>query len=508
MAIEFHRDGPWALPEGWVWARLGQLGRWTGGGTPSKANGAFWENGKIPWVSPKDMKVDVIGETEDFITPEAVTNSATKLVSLNSILMVVRSGILKHTFPVALTDRDVTINQDMRALSPFEGIDPGYLTLVLRRFQRHVLNECSKDGTTVASVEPALLEQTWVPIAPTNEQRRIVTRIDELFTDIADGETALIRALDDLDTWRRALLKSAVTGELTREWRKHNKSNETGKDVLARIASAMQSFKPTKTRGRQFVQEPLDDRLIDLPKGWEWSSLGAIGELVGGVTVDKKRRPSDPVTVPYLRVANVQRGYLDLSEMKSITVERAVAEALALKKGDILLNEGGDRDKIGRGWVWDGQIEGCIHQNHVFRLRPYDPAINPRFISHFANEMGRRFFVEKGKQTTNLASISMSKIGQLPIPVLPPAELQEAMRLLDDGLLALIDVEAELAAANVSVAARQSILKAAFDGRLVEQDADDEPADRLLARINDSGPQHFPATRPGRRSRTSLGASA
>ena len=191
MPIEFHRDGPWNLPEGWVWARLGQLGRWTGGGTPSKANAAFWANGTVPWVSPKDMKVDVIGDTEDFITPDAVANSATKLVAENSILMVVRSGILKHTFPVALSDREVTINQDMRALTPLDGIDARYLAFVLRRLQRHVLDECSKDGTTVASVEPALLEKVWVPIPPTAEQRRIVARIDELFTEINDGETTL-----------------------------------------------------------------------------------------------------------------------------------------------------------------------------------------------------------------------------------------------------------------------------------------------------------------------------
>jgi type I restriction enzyme S subunit len=204
--------------------------------------------------------------------------------------------------------------------------------------------------------------------------------------------------------------------------------------------------------------------------------------------------------VPYLRVANVQRGYLDLSEMKSITVERGVAEALALKKGDILLNEGGDRDKIGRGWVWDGQIDGCIHQNHVFRVRPYDAAINPYFVSHFANEMGRRFFVEKGKQITNLASISMSKISQLPIPIVPATELQEAMRILDESLLATIDVDAELAAASISVAARQSILKSAFEGRLVKQGPQDEPADVLLARPTESAVEVLPtSTRRARR---------
>jgi type I restriction enzyme S subunit len=153
VAIEFHRDGPWELPEGWVWARLGDLGRWTGGGTPSKSNASFWTNGTIPWVSPKDMKTDLVGDTADRITEEAVENSTASIVPANSVLMVVRSGILNHTFPVAISDRQVTLNQDMRALIPFEGINPRYLALALRRLQRQILNECSKDGTTVASIE-------------------------------------------------------------------------------------------------------------------------------------------------------------------------------------------------------------------------------------------------------------------------------------------------------------------------------------------------------------------
>jgi type I restriction enzyme S subunit len=98
--------------------------------------------------------------------------------------------------------------------------------------------------------------------------------------------------------------------------------------------------------------------------------------------------------------------------------------------------------------------------------------------------MGRRFFVEEGKQTTNLASISLSKISQLPVPVPPAEEANEAMRLLDRALVATMDVEAELTAAFISSAQRQSILKAAFEGRLVEHDPRDEPADRLLARLS------------------------
>src|SRR5262245_60364129 len=105
-------EGPWPLPEGWCWTTLGALGTWTGGGTPSKANPAFWTDGTVPWVSPKDMKVAIIGETEDRITEAAVEGSSTKYVPERSVLMVMRSGILKHSFPVAVTDRTVTLNQD------------------------------------------------------------------------------------------------------------------------------------------------------------------------------------------------------------------------------------------------------------------------------------------------------------------------------------------------------------------------------------------------------------
>lgn len=157
------------------------------------------------------MKTDVIGETEDRITSEALSNSSTKLVQASSILMVVRSGILSHTFPVAVCDRPITLNQDMRALTPLDGIVAWYLAYFLRRFQRRILETCSKDGTTVASVDPGRLEEMFVPIAPTAEQNRIVKRIDELFADIAEGEIELARARESLSTLRGALLRAFQT---------------------------------------------------------------------------------------------------------------------------------------------------------------------------------------------------------------------------------------------------------------------------------------------------------
>jgi type I restriction enzyme S subunit len=479
-------EGPWPLPDVWAWTALGALGTWMGGGTPSKANAAFWTNGTVPWVSPKDMKVAVIGETEDKVTRAAVEGSSAKYVPEASVLMVMRSGILKHSFPVAITDRIVTLNQDLRALTPYVGISSNYIAHYLALAANRVLEECSKDGTTVDSIEVAALERLRVPLAPLIEQRRIVARVDALFAEIAEGEAALALARKGLDTFRRALLKAAVTGDLTKDWRADNPATETGHDILNRIAKHRACGDAQKARARRAtVTKPLDiSALPQLPEGWAWASLGQIGEIVGGATVDKKRKPIDPVTVPYLRVANVQRGHVDLSKVKSITVERASAEKLRLVAGDLLLNEGGDRDKIGRGWVWDGTVPDMIHQNHVFRVRLNSDSLNPFFVSHYANEMGRRFFIEGGKQTTNLASISLSKISMLPVPIPPPAEAAEILRRVSDALGAAADVvdvfEAEAADA---ARLRQSILKAAFEGQLVAQDAADEPATALLARI-------------------------
>src|SRR5947209_1002650 len=135
------------LPPGWAEAKLCELGRWTGGGTPSKANQAFWTDGTIPWVSPKDVKVGVIVDTQDHITPAAVGSSATNVVSPGAVLVVTRSGILRRTFPVAVAGVSVALNQDLKALTPTNGINSRYVAWYLRSEERQILHECAKDGT-------------------------------------------------------------------------------------------------------------------------------------------------------------------------------------------------------------------------------------------------------------------------------------------------------------------------------------------------------------------------
>ena len=205
-----------------------------------------------------------------------------------------------------------------------------------------------------------------------------------------------------------------------------------------------------------------------LPGGWTSTTLREIAEVVGGLTKDAKKMFGPGFReVPYLRVANVQRGRLDLAEVKRIAASESDIQKLSLQRGDVLLNEGGDRDKLGRGWIWQGQLRECIHQNHVFRARLHSRDIDPLYVAHFANSIAQTYFAEHGSQTTNLASISLTKLGSLPIRLPPSQEQKRIVAKLEELLSDLDAGVAELKAAQKKLAQyRQSLLKAAVEGAL------------------------------------------
>ena len=196
-----------------------------------------------------------------------------------------------------------------------------------------------------------------------------------------------------------------------------------------------------------------------------------------------------------MRVANVQRGFFDLSAVTTIRADRQKADRLVLQRGDILFNEGGDRDKLGRGWVWEGQIENCIHQNHVFRARLTNGGFDPYFISMHANTWGQRWFETHGKQTTNLASINLATLKTFPVPA-PSLDEQRAVVAELQSIMSREDrLRTDINQAVLhSKTLRRAILSRAFSGELAPQDPNDEPASVLLERIAASR-----STKPNRR---------
>ncbi len=158
---------------------------------------------------------------------------------------------------------------------------------------------------------------------------------------------------------------------------------------------------------------------------FEVSPLKEIANIGSGITKGRKIPEEQQTSVPYLRVANVQDGYLDLSEIKEIVIRKGEEEKYAVQRGDLLMTEGGDPDKLGRGAIWEGQLPYCAHQNHVFRVRPDTEQVLSYYLRGVVgSEYGKAYFLRVAKQTTGIASINKTQLGNFPVPV-PPMELQE-----------------------------------------------------------------------------------
>lgn len=165
---------------------------------------------------------------------------------------------------------------------------------------------------------------------------------------------------------------------------------------------------------------------MKLPDGWKKTRLENVSIIQTGLAKNQNVN-FDFVELPYLRVANVQDGYLDLSEIKMIKVQKDKVNRYELKIGDVLLTEGGDFDKLGRGAVWQGEIETCVHQNHVFVVRLDGRSLLPEFLSSLTGSFyGKRYFLSCSKQSTNLASINSSQLKDFPV-LLPPLPEQKAI---------------------------------------------------------------------------------
>lgn len=225
--------------ESWTSYRLKDLGKWNGGGTPSKANALFW-GGDIPWVSPKDMHARVISDSEDKITNEAVSGSSTKMCPAGSLLFVTRSGILQKRLPVAITNRAVAINQDLKALVVDNGFNASYLLNLFEFTNQRILSQCAKDGTTVESIDTNNLLDFKVSLPPLAEQERIVEILSDADAAIASAERMVQAHADKAKAITSALLLKI----------RENSEGEAPLSHLCRIATGRKDVNEGNPQGQ------------------------------------------------------------------------------------------------------------------------------------------------------------------------------------------------------------------------------------------------------------------
>jgi type I restriction enzyme S subunit len=480
-------------PPGWRWTKLSDVARLESGHTPSRARADYW-NGDIGWVGivdARDHHGQVIDATAQTITAAGLANSAARLLPRGTVCLVRTAASIGY---VTVLGREMVTSQDLVDWICGEHLDPAFL-MHLFIAEKESIKSFGK-GSAHKTVYFPEVQAFHVCLPPVGEQRRIVAKLDHLLARSRRAREALDRIPQRLEALRRSVLAAAFRGDLTAGWREEHPEAESAEKLLARIRIERRQrweeaeFAKMKARSKapgddrwkvRYVEpEPVDESgLPELPERWCWASLDELTFLVGGVTKGQRRRGDEVLrVVPYLRVANVQRGHLDLTEVKEIEATEDEIRELHLLPGDILLNEGGDRDKLGRGWVWSGELPECIHQNHVFRARPVSADLQPTYVSHFANTFGQAFFTDAGKQTTNLASVSMSRVKRLPVALAPAAEQQEIVRQVD-AFLRRAERQGEVLAhaAERLGSLNRAVLAKAFCGGLVPPVPNDEPAE-------------------------------
>lgn len=163
------------------------------------------------------------------------------------------------------------------------------------------------------------------------------------------------------------------------------------------------------------------------PHGWaDGPTLNEVADIVSGITKGRKLRGKETQEVPYLAVANVQDNYLSLGGVKTISATRQEIDKFKLEECDLLLTEGGDPDKLGRGTLWRGELPLCIHQNHIFRVRLHDNELRPQFVNWLiGSRWGKAYFSRLAKQTTGIASINKTQLRNFPL-LLPPLKVQKS----------------------------------------------------------------------------------
>ena len=346
---------------------------------------------RISYVDIGAVSQGRINRVEHYLFKEAPSRARRLVNPGDTIVSMVRT-YLKAISYVRAEHANCVFSTGFCTLSPNDSFDKKFFSYVIQSdpFIGEIVRH--SDGVSFPAVTPWTLGNFLLPIPSVGEQSRIAEFLDRKTADIDKAIVQKQRLIERLHERKTILTNQAVTQGLN-------------PDAPMRDSSVKW--------------------LNQIPRHWRVKRLKYFSHIQGGVTLGKIYPGKNLVRYPYLRVANVQSGYFNLDQVTELALPQKEAARYAIQLGDILVTEGGDLDKLGRGAIWEGQIETCLHQNHIFAIRLNPEIAAQYFVSLVMTcDYGRQYFIDTAVKTTNLASTNRTKLGNFPV-LLPPMHEQK-----------------------------------------------------------------------------------
>jgi len=421
----------------WKAKTLKRVGALKGGsGFPLDEQGFSEDEMELPFFKVKDLSSPkYLRETDNYVSGETAQKLGASIFRVGTIVFAkVGAALLLNRFRQLACDGCIDNNMMALELEQTHSKD----------FFLHFLNtlDLSRNFNQgpVPSVNTRQIGEINVVVPPFADQNLIAAYLDASCDVLNTVLEAKRRQLETLDALRKDVIQQVVTRGLS----KQPKLRKTGNIWMEEV-----------------------------PIGWDLVCLKRVSELQGGLTLGKTYE-GPLVERPYLRVANVQDGHLDLDDVTMIEVPAEVAKRVELRIDDVLMTEGGDLDKLARGYLWKGEIPDCLHQNHIFAVRCFHHKLLPKFLTYLtASRYGRDYFEATGKKTTNLASTNSTKVGAFPLPLPPVKEQARLVEYLEEQLESLRTLQNNLQTQiETLLAYRKSLIHECVTGqkRITEAD--------------------------------------
>jgi type I restriction enzyme S subunit len=452
-------ERPFDLPIGWEYIRLSELGEFKGGKTPSTNNERYW-HGSIPWVSPKDMKGSLISQTEDFVTPHAIEDGLS-IIPAESVLIVVRSGILRRTVPIAINAVPCTVNQDLKALTPFLPPMARYLQVMLRGFERLILTSLTKVGTTVESIKFDEFCLQPFPLPPLAEQHRIVDKVDELMAlcDHLDAQQSTQTEAHErlVATLLDTLTQSSDAAAFAGNWACIAEHFDLLFDTQGSIDKLKQSVLHLATRGG-FVSEA--ERV-----GWQDGTLAdVVARSEAGWSPQYENRPREGAEWGVLKVSAVSWNAFDPDQNKALPAHLRPRLEFEVRTGDFLISRANTAELVAKSVVVNKTPSHLMLSDKTIRLH-FVKGANPRFFCFVNNAPSAREYYARiaGGTSSSMKNVSRQQILDLPTVIPPLAEQRRIVAKVDelmaicDTLAARLSAVRELSSKFVAVVAETSL---------------------------------------------------